>query len=400
MMKIYWFLPTSRDMGYSEAGQPILRESSLEYLESIAVAGEALGYEGFLTPAGSWAADGWISAALLSTKTERIKYMIALRPGLLTPLLAAQMAATFEQLLPGRVALNIVTGGDPKDQQRYGDFNSKSARYERTDEFLEIVSALWRGERVNFSGTHFTVADARLANPPASGGPHIYLSGSSEQAVSVAARRADAYLCWGEPPSEAAEKIQAVRKMAMAQDRDLTYGTRFSVLTRDTEQEAWREAERMLAELDPDWEKTVRDRVQQTESEGQRRTTALTERFRETGDPRDLIVAPNVWAGLGLLRAGVGTMLVGSHAQVADVLTEYCELGFSEFILGRAPHLEEAYAFGEGVLPILEQRGLWEHPGCPPTSSATKKGGTKQETTGKSKQIGSITSRSFLNQKV
>ena len=362
MIKIYWFLPTSGDMGCSETGKQIPRKATFEYLESIVVAGEALGYEGFLTPAGSWAADGWVSAALLSAKTDRIKFMIAFRPGLVAPLLAAQMAATFEQLRPGRIVLNIVTGGDPKDQQRYGDFHGKSARYERTEEFLDVVSALWRSERVNFSGTHVQVADARLVNPPAGGGPHIYLSGSSEQAFSVAAKHADTYLCWGEPPSEAAEKIRAVRKQAMAQGRAPTYGTRFSVLTRDTEQEAWQEAERMLAECDPDWRKAVASRAQSTESEGQRRMTALADRFRETGDPRDLIVAPNLWAGLGLIRAGAGTMLVGSHAQVADVLTEYHELGFSEFVLGRSPHLEEAYAFGEGVLPILEKRGLWRHP--------------------------------------
>jgi len=79
------------------------------------------------------------------------------------------------------------------------------------------------------------------------------------------------------------------------------------------------------------------------------------------GDRNNLTVAPNLWAGVGLVRGGAGTALVGSHAEVADRIAEYASLGISEFILSGYPHLEEAYWFGEGVLPILAKRGLWQH---------------------------------------
>jgi alkanesulfonate monooxygenase len=78
-----------------------------------------------------------------------------------------------------------------------------------------------------------------------------------------------------------------------------------------------------------------------------------------------LEVAPNLWAGVGLVRGGAGTALVGSHTEVAERLVEYSRLGITEFILSGYPHLEEAYWFGEGVLPILQRKGLWAHPHSP-----------------------------------
>ena len=92
-----------------------------------------------------------------------------------------------------------------------------------------------------------------------------------------------------------------------------------------------------------------------TMSEGQRRMASL-----HGGSKADLEIHPNVWAGIGLVRGGAGTALVGSHDEVADRIAEYAELGFDEFILSGYPHLEEAFWFGEGVLPRLRRRGLVE----------------------------------------
>jgi alkanesulfonate monooxygenase len=65
---------------------------------------------------------------------------------------------------------------------------------------------------------------------------------------------------------------------------------------------------------------------------------------------------------VGLVRGGAGTALVGSHTEVANLIEEYASAGVSEFVLSGYPHLEEAYRFGEGVLPELTKRGLWRHP--------------------------------------
>jgi alkanesulfonate monooxygenase len=90
-----------------------------------------------------------------------------------------------------------------------------------------------------------------------------------------------------------------------------------------------------------------------SESEGQRRMTAL-----HGGRTDKLEIYPNLWAGVGLVRGGAGTALVGSHQEVADLIWEYHSLGFDEFILSGYPHLEEAYWFAEGVLPILRRKGV------------------------------------------
>jgi len=173
----------------------------------------------------------------------------------------------------------------------------------------------------------------------------------------VAARHVDTYLTWGEPPAAVAEKIGRVRELAAQAGRTLTYGIRLHVITRDTAAEAWRAADHLLERLSPATVAQVQAGLVRSESEGQRRMLALHGGSRER-----LEVSPNLWAGVGLARGGAGTALVGSHTEVADRIEEYHRLGITEFIFSGYPHLEEAYWFGEGVLPLLRQRGLWRPP--------------------------------------
>ncbi|MFD1496893.1 LLM class flavin-dependent oxidoreductase, partial [Streptosporangium lutulentum] len=114
---------------------------------------------------------------------------------------------------------------------------------------------------------------------------------------------------------------------------------------------------RLLNGIDPATVDQVQAGLARSESEGQKRMLDLH------GGGRDgLEIYPNLWAGVGLVRGGAGTALVGSHTEVADRIEEYHRLGITEFVLSGHPHIEEAYWFGEGVLPILRSRGLWEHP--------------------------------------
>jgi alkanesulfonate monooxygenase len=176
----------------------------------------------------------------------------------------------------------------------------------------------------------------------------------------VPSRRAtaDVYLTRGEPPAAVAEKIAWIRRLAAEQGRTLRFGIRLHVITRDTAEQAWAEAGRLLAGFDPETVRSVQAGLARSESEGQQRMLAL-----HGGGGRDgLEIHPNLWAGIGLVRGGAGTALVGSHAEVAERIAEYHRLGIDEFIFSGYPHLEEAYWFGEGVLPLLQARGLWTHP--------------------------------------
>ncbi|MCR8943711.1 LLM class flavin-dependent oxidoreductase [Streptomyces sp. OUCMDZ-4982] len=366
-LTFHWFLPTNGDSRHVVGGghgTPVTaaggdRPPTVRYLAQIARAAEDVGFTGVLTPTGAWCEDAWLTTAMVSQHTERLKFLVAFRPGFVSPTLAAQMAATYQRQTGGRLLLNVVTGGESQEQRAYGDFLDKDARYARTGEFLEIVRQLWDGGTVDLDGDHLRVEQARLTRLP-DPVPEVYFGGSSPAAGQVAARHADVYLTWGEPPAQVEEKIAWIRKLAAEHGRTLRFGIRLHVITRDTSEAAWAEADRLLAGFDPETVRSVQEGLRRSESEGQRRMLELH------GGGRDgLEIHPNLWAGIGLVRGGAGTALVGSHAEVADRIREYHALGIDEFVLSGYPHLEEAYWFGEGVLPRLAEAGLWTHPAGP-----------------------------------
>jgi alkanesulfonate monooxygenase len=349
---LHWFLPTSGDSrnvvpGSGGHGRP----ASLEYLAQIARAADDLGFDAVLTPTGTWCEDAWLVTATLSQHTTRLRFLVAFRPGITNPTLAAQQAATFQRLTGGRLLINIVTGGDSEEQRRFGDWLSHDERYARTDEFLTIVRGAWSGHPFDFSGQHYQIAGATVLDPPAPI-PEVFFGGASAAAEDVAARQVDVYLLWGETPAMAKERIQRMREKAEAAGREIRFGMRLHVITRDTEGEAWAEADRLLDTMDSALIDAAQQVLAKSESVGQQRMRSL-----HGGSRQDLEVSPNLWAGIGLVRPGAGTALVGSHQQVAERLFEYHDLGLDEFILSGHPHLEEAYAVGEGVLPLVVDRG-------------------------------------------
>ncbi|GAA1977431.1 LLM class flavin-dependent oxidoreductase [Amycolatopsis minnesotensis] len=363
-VRLHWFLPTTGDgrtiverfHANRSLGPTAQRAPDIDYLAQIARAAEQLGFEGALTPTGTWCEDAWLATAALIRETNRLKFLVAFRPGVISPTLAAQMAGTYQRISRGRLLLNIVTGGDAVEQRRFGDWHDHDARYARTGEFLSILRGVWSGEPFDFEGEHLKVegATALAAPDPV---PEVYFGGSSPAALPVAARHADVYLTWGEPPSQVAEKIGRVRELAAAQGRTVRFGVRLHTISRDTSAEAWAEAQKMLDALSPDQVAKAQQQLAASESVGQRRMVALHGGALDAG-VRGLEIHPNLWAGVGLVRGGAGTALVGSHEEVADLIEEYHAHGVEEFVLSGYPHLEEAYWFGEGVRPVLASRGL------------------------------------------
>jgi alkanesulfonate monooxygenase len=350
-VQLHWFLPTAGDgRGIVGGGQAFATEQSerppdLAYLALVARAVEQLGFTGLLTPTGTFCEDAWLATAALIPQTSSLKFLVAFRPGLISPTLAAQMASTYQRLSGGRLLLNIVTGGDSAEQRRFGDWLDHDQRYARTAEFLQVMRGAWSGVPFDLAAEHYTVAGATVRLPPEPV-PPLFFGGSSPPALRVAAAHVDTYLTWGEPLDAVAAKLSAVRALAAAHDRTLTYGIRLHVIARDTAAEAWSVARGLLARVPEPAIAAARARFASSESEGQRRMAALTD-----GD--SLEIAPNLWAGYGLVRPGAGTALVGSHAEVAERLREYESLGIEHAILSGQPHLEEAYHVGEGVLPRL-----------------------------------------------
>jgi alkanesulfonate monooxygenase len=279
---------------------------------------------------------------------------VAIRPGLSTPGLAVRMAATFDRLSQGRLLVNVVTGGDQGELEADGLHADHAERYEISDEFLRIWRASLAGEGgaegFDFDGKHLKVKGAKTLYPPLQKPyPPLYFGGSSPAAHELAAEQVDVYLTWGEPPAAVAEKIADMRARAARHGRTVRFGIRLHVIVRETNDAAWKAAEELISHVDDDVIERAQAAFGKMDSEGQRRMSALH------GGKRDkLEVSPNLWAGVGLVRGGAGTALVGDPETIVARMKEYQALGVETFVLSGYPHLEEAYRFAELVFPLLK----------------------------------------------
>jgi alkanesulfonate monooxygenase len=364
-MQVFWFLPThgdSRYLGTTDGARTV----DLAYLQQIAGAADRLGYEGVLIPTGRSCEDPWVIASSLIGATSKLKFLVAVRPGLHQPSLAARMAATFDRLSGGRVLVNLVTGGDQAELEGDGVFLDHAARYEQSAEFIriwrEIIARSHDGQSFDYEGKHLSVKGAKLLFPPTQKPyPPVWFGGSSEAAHELAAEQVDTYLTWGEPPAEVAKKIADVKARAARKGRDVKFGIRLHVIVRETEDAAWQAAEDLISRVDDQTVIRAQAAFAKMDSVGQRRMAALhaggAKRKRE-----DLEISPNLWAGVGLVRGGAGTALVGDAKTVAARIEEYAALGIDNFIFSGYPHLEESYRFAELVFPLLPRK---QRPGLP-----------------------------------
>lgn len=350
-MDIFWFIPTGGDgryLGTATGG----RATNAGYLRQIAQAVDELGFIGALLPTGRGCEDAWVVASSLIPLTQRMKFLVAVRPGLMVPALAARMASTFDRLSNGRLLINVVTGGDPVELVGDGIHLSHDARYEITDEFLSIWRGLTSGEEVTFEGQHLKVTAGQLVLPPVQEPyPPLYFGGSSPAAHAVAAKHVDVYLTWGEPPAEAAQKIADVRQRAAAHGRTLRFGMRLHIIVRETEAEAWAAADDLIRYVDEETIAASQRVLSRYDSHGQQRQRKLHGSSRA-----ELEISPNLWSGVGLVRSGAGTALVGDPDTIVARMQEYAEIGIDTFILSGYPHLEEAYRVAELIFPRLPNR--------------------------------------------
>jgi len=347
-MQICWFIPTTGDGRYLGSAQQS-RVTDYGYLRQVAQATDELGYYAVLLPTGNSCEDAWVVASALMPSTKRLKFLVAVRPGIMTPTVAARMTATFDRLSGGRLLINVVTGGDPKEAAAEGVFLSHDERYEVTGEFLHVWRAVLAGETCSYQGKHLKVEEARVYYPATQQPyPPLYLGGSSPAAMQIAAEHIDVYLTWGEPPAQVAEKIAQMRSLAEAKGRTIRFGIRLHVIVRETSEEAWRAADELIRYIDKDTVARAQSGLAKFDSEGQKRMASLVR-----GAVNGLEISPNLWAGIGLVRSGAGTALVGDPQTVAERMLEYADLGIESFILSGYPHLEEAYRVAELLFPLL-----------------------------------------------
>src|SRR5450830_334763 len=275
---IFWFIPThgdSRYLGTSQGARPV----DADYLKQVAVAADTLGYDGVLLPTGRSCEDAWVVASSLIAVTQKLKFLVAIRPGLSSPGLSVRMASTFDRLSNGRLLINVVTGGDQGELEADGVFADHAKRYEISDEFFRIWRATMAGEGgaagYDFEGKHLQVKGAKTLYPPVQQPyPPLYFGGSSEPAHELAAAQMDTYLTWGEPPAAVAEKLNDIRTRAAKYGRTLKFGIRLHVIVRETNEAAWRAAEDLISHLDDEVIAAAQKAFAKMDSVGQQRSTA------------------------------------------------------------------------------------------------------------------------------
>jgi len=345
---VLWFLPTHGDGRYLGTSHGA-REVDIGYLQQVAQAVDRLGFYGVLLPTGRSCEDSWVIASALALQTRDLRFLVAVRPGLQSPTVAARMTATLDRVSQGRLLINVVTGGDPAESKADGLHLPHDERYEVTREFLHVYSALLRGETVNHTGKYFQIEGGSLIfRPHQEGGPPLYFGGSSAIGIDVAGQTIDKYLTWGEPPADVADKIATADASAKKYGRRFTYGIRLHTIVRETNEEAWAAADKFISHLSQDTIDAAQKVLAGTDSVGQQRMMRL-----HGGRKDKLEISPNLWAGVGLVRGGAGTALVGDGPTIAARMREYMALGVDTFILSGYPHLEESYRFAELVFPHL-----------------------------------------------
>lgn len=347
-MKIFWFLPTHGDNRYLGAEYGA-RPVTYSYLKQIAQAADNLGFEGVLVPSGRACEDPWVIASSLINKTKNLKFLVAVRPGFTSPTVSARMASTLDRISGGRLLINVVAGGDPVELQADGSFLKHDERYLEAGEFLTIWKAVLSGETMSFDGDYIKVKGASIPSGSIQKPyPPLFIGGSSDAAIDLSAEHIDVFLTWGEPPKAVAEKINKVRNEAAKLGRTLKFGIRLHVIVRETSSEAWKAAEELLSHVTDETIAGAQAAVAKFDSVGQKKMTELHKGSRD-----NLVVSPNLWAGVGLVRGGAGTALVGNPEEVASRIKEYAALGIDYFIFSGYPHLEESYRVAELLFPLL-----------------------------------------------
>lgn len=344
-----WFIPSSGDGSYLGSDDRA-RPADPAYFAEIAQAADRLGYSGVLLPTGVACEESFVLAANLAAHTKKVKFLVAIRPGVASPAYYARLASTLDRVSQGRLLLNIVVGGGPQELAGDGIFLPHDERYAHAEEFFKVFNDLIETGEGHLDGKYIKAHEARLGLPPVQEPrPPLYFGGSSDAGIDFSVGIADKYLTWGEPPQQVGEKIEKVRKAAAAKGKDVSFGIRLHFIVRETDEEAWADADRLISKLsDETIDKAQEAFVKASDSVGQARMRAL-----HNGRRDKLEVSPNLWAGIGLVRSGAGTALVGSPKTVAARLREYQALGIDTVIASGYPHLEEAYRVSELLFPEI-----------------------------------------------
>lgn len=347
-----WFIPTWGDTTAYGDPSAFIRPSS-DYFLKVATAAEQAGFEYALVPVHEKCWEAWITCAHVVARTERLIALVAARPQFIAPTVTAKMISTFDQLTKGRIYINLIAGGDDAEMAADGDFHPHDERYGIMDETCHLMKRVWtEKEPVNHRGKYFHVERAKIEpRPYQQPYPPFYLGGLSAAAKEVSAKHVNVFLIWADTPEQVAQEIAEVRRVAAKSGRadQIRFGIRLQVVVRETEEEAWRFADGLIAQATEEMKANIRSTWNQSQAQARERELGAADGYR---------VGKHLWSGLTTVRVGVGVAAVGNPEQVAETIQDYVDLGCTEFCLSGYPHDEEAERFGRLVMPYFEKQPL------------------------------------------
>jgi alkanesulfonate monooxygenase len=344
-----WFIPTRGDT--DDYGEPLKIAASLEMFDRVSVAAERAGFEYMLVPVGHQCWDAWMTAAMMTRNTRKMRMLVAARPSYINPVLLAKMISTFDQLTRGRISVNLIAGQSETESIAEGVRWSKEQRYEIMDEEVSILKALWtQTAPTDWNGKYYTLKQAELVPKPFQQPyPRFYLGGGSGQAAELSAKHADVHLFWGDTTERIAANMAMLRQLAAKNGREqaLGFGMRLQIVCRENEKDAWEAAEALVRNVTAERANYIRTYYAQSMA-----NQRVQELARTMGD----LIGPNLWTGLTKARPGAGICVVGNPEQCADVLQQYVDIGCHSFCLSGYLHDAEAERFHRLVRPILQDR--------------------------------------------
>ncbi|MFZ0854257.1 MAG: LLM class flavin-dependent oxidoreductase [Hyphomicrobiaceae bacterium] len=344
-----WFIPTRGDT--DDYGEPLKIAAGLEMFNRVTVAAEQAGFEYMLVPVGHQCWDAWMTGAMMTHKTTKIRMLIAARPSYINPVLLAKMITTFDQLSEGRISVNLIAGQSETENIAEGVRWSKEQRYEIMDEEVSILKALWtQTAPTDWNGKYYTLKKAELVPKPyQKPHPKFYLGGGSAQAADLSAKHSDVHLFWGDTTEQIVANIKSLRELAGKHGRaeELGFGMRLQIVCRENEKDAWEAAESLVRNVTAERADYIKTYYAQSIA-----NQRVQELARTMGD----LIAPNLWSGLTKARPGAGICIVGNPEQCAGVLQRYIDIGCHSFCLSGYLHDAEAERFHRLVRPILEDR--------------------------------------------
>ncbi len=315
-----------------------------DYLVEFAQAHEQSGFDAALVGYSSASADGFMVASHAAANTDRIKFLLAHRPGFVAPTLAARKLATLDNLTKGRLMVHIITGGSDYDQRRDGDFVGHDERYERTDEYIEVMKKVWLSEKPFDHKGKFYEVEKATSEVFSHQKPHIpvYFGGVSEAALGVGAKHADVYALFGESRANVSQMMSNINQRAAEFDRQPEYQLSFRPIIADTESDAWEKAEQILKNVKP-------MPARKAEAETARRLMKLA----EEGELHD----ERLWTPLAAAAQGTGntTALVGTPRQVADAIIRYHEMGVEGVLIRGFDPRNDAVEYGRELIPMIKE---------------------------------------------